>query len=216
MRVLWVDADENPWSESDGWKTLEDAGVELRRVSTVAEAYSLLPQKEFDLVLVRAEIDGANQFLVAVRNAIAKGSQKLILTSSEWSKEQFRVHAKTEGAAHRYARVPMPPSGFLSMVADLFKIEISAFGGFSLSDGPAALFNIQEETQPKKAKRKASATAESEDVDVLRKYLRIKEEQLEISESEREELSRENERVRKEAIQLQTRLREFEHQHDEL
>lgn len=58
--------------------------------------------------------------------------------------------------------------------------------------------------------------AESEDIDVLRKYLRIKEEQLEISEGEREELSLENERFQKEAHTLQVRVRELEHLHDEL
>jgi hypothetical protein len=218
MRVLWVDTDENPWSEANGWKILEDSGVDLRRISSVAEALSLLSQKEFDLVLVRAELDGAAQLLVAARRAIGSGAEKLILTSSEWSKEQFRVHAKTEGAAHRYARVPMPPSGFLAMVADLFKVPAGELGSFSLSSGDSVpVFTMQAEPPtPKKAKRKASATAESEDVDVLRKYLRIKEEQLEISEGEREELSRENERVRKEATQLQSKLREFEHLHDEL
>lgn len=212
MRVLWVDADENPWTEASGWKTLENSGVELRRISSAEEAFPLLSQTDFDLIIVRAEISGVAPLLVAARKAIAENGKKLILTSSEWSKEEFRSHAKTPGAAHRYARVPMPPAGFLSMVADIFKISVADLASFSLN--PPAEEPLSE--APKKSKRKASAAAEAQDEEVLRKYLRIKEEQLEISEGEREELSRENERIRKEAHQLQSKLREFEHLHDEL
>jgi hypothetical protein len=29
MRVLWIDADENPWIDSSGWKVLEGFGVSI-------------------------------------------------------------------------------------------------------------------------------------------------------------------------------------------
>lgn len=199
MRVLWVDADESPWLEADGWKVLEDSGVEVHRVSTCADAIPLIPQKKFDVILVRAELRDAPSLLVSARKNL--GDRKIILTSSEWTKEQYRIHAKTEGAAHRYARVPMPSQGFIKMLADLMGCAPSELGTFG---------------NAKKPRRAAKSEGEGEDAEVLRKYLHIKEEQLEISEGEREELRLENERLQKEAHQLQSRLREFEHLQEEL
>lgn len=222
MRVLWVDADANPFLDSNGWRVLEDFGLKVRRVSTVAEAQVELPRKNFDLLLIRAEMQGAPSLLVQARRALAKGGRKVVLASSEWSKEQFRSHSKTDGAAHRYARVPMPPEGFLNVVADLFGCAVDELADFEVAEesqvSVAAAEPAPEPVKPKKAK-KARETAASDtggDADILRKYLAIKEEQLEISESEREELSRENERLQKDAQLLQMKLREFEHMHDEL
>jgi hypothetical protein len=59
MRVLWVDADESPWTGANGWKVLEDSGVQVHRVSSSSEATPLLSQKDFDLILVRAELRDA-------------------------------------------------------------------------------------------------------------------------------------------------------------
>ena len=226
MRVLWVDADANPFLDSNGWRVLEDFGLKVRRVSSVAEAQVELPQKNFDLLLIRAEMQGAPSLLVQARRVLAKGGRKVVLASSEWSKEQFRSHSKTDGAAHRYARVPMPPEGFLNVVADLFGCAVDELADFEVAEesqpeisrAVAAAEPAPEPVKPKKAK-KARETAASDtggDADILRKYLAIKEEQLEISESEREELSRENERLQKDAQLLQMKLREFEHMHDEL
>lgn len=203
MRVLWVDADENPWSEANGWQTLEDFGLHVERFSSTAQAETSLRAGAFDLLLVRAELPGVIPFLASARKGLNSG-QKVIVTSSSWSKEQFKSHSKTEGAADRYARVPMPPEGFLSLVADLFACTVEDFPKFS----------AVQPKRPEAPKRKAAETAG--DADVLGKYLRIKEEQLEISEGERRELSLENERYQKEAHQLQVRLRELEHLHDEL
>ena len=99
MRVLWVDADGNPFLDSNGWRVLEDFGLNVRRVSTVAEAQKELPQKNFDLLLIRAEMQGAPSLLVQARRMLAKDGRKIVLGSSEWSKEQFRNHSKTDGAA---------------------------------------------------------------------------------------------------------------------
>jgi hypothetical protein len=101
MRVLWVDADGNPWLDSNGWTVLEDFGLEVRRVSSVAEAQNEIPKKNFDLVLIRAELQGAPSLLVQCRKLLANDPRRIVLTSSEWSKEQFRLHSKTDGAAHR-------------------------------------------------------------------------------------------------------------------
>ena len=102
MRVLWVDADGNPWTDTNGWRVLEDFGLDIKRVSTVAEAQKELPKKNFDLLLIRAEMAGAPSLLVQARRALLKDGYKIVLASSEWSKEQFRNHSKTDGAAHRY------------------------------------------------------------------------------------------------------------------
>lgn len=203
MRVLWVDADENPWSESNGWQVLEDFGLHVERMASTAQAEAPLRAGAFDLLLARAELPGIIPFLASARKGLGSG-KKIIVASSSWSKEQFKSHSKTEGSADRYARVPMPPEGFLSLVADLFGCAVEDFQKLS------TMAPLKAEAP----KRKAAET--SGDADVLGKYLRIKEEQLEISEGERRELSLENERFQKEAHQLQVRLRELEHLHDEL
>lgn len=203
MRVLWVDADENPWSEANGWQVLEDFGLHVERHASTSLAEASLRAGAFDLLLVRAETPGVIPFLVSARKNLTTG-KKIIVTSSSWSKEQFKSHSKTEGSADRYARIPMPPEGFLSLVADLFGCAVEDFPKFSTA--PAA--------RTEAPKRKTAEV--SGDADVLGKYLRIKEEQLEISEGERRELSLENERYQREAHQLQVRLRELEHLHDEL
>jgi hypothetical protein len=226
MRVLWVDADGNPWTDSNGWRVLEDFGVKVRRVATVVEAQKDLPVKNFDLLLIRAELQSAPSLLVQCRRLFNKDGRKLVLASSEWSKEQFRMHSKTDGAAHRYARVPMPPEGFLNLLSDLFGCAVDELADFELpleSEEESSALNQVEDSpataasSPSKRKKSAPASSgEAGDIDVLRKYLAIREEQLEIAEGERDELSREHERVQKEAQFLQARLREFEHLQDEL
>ena len=113
MRVLWVDADENPWTDANGWRLLEDFGVQVQRVGTVAEAQGPLSEKNYDLLLVRAELPSAPSLLVQAGRLLSGDPRRVLLVSSEWSKEQFRAHSKTDGAAHRYARFPMPPEGLL-------------------------------------------------------------------------------------------------------
>lgn len=207
MRVLWVDADGNPWTEASGWQVLEDFGVKVTRVPSVDSARSHLSQNNFDLLVVRAEQSDVAGLLVQARKLFSRDERKLILASSEWSKEQFKVHSKTEGAAHRYARIPMPPEGFLGLVADLFDCTVEELADFELAQpAPEA---------PVKAAKKEKKP-ESEDSEVLRRYLKIKEEQLEISDGEKEELALENERLQNEAQHLQMRLRELEHLHEEV
>jgi hypothetical protein len=211
MRVLWIDADDNPWTDSNGWRTLEDFGVAVHRLPSVELAQAEVLKKNFDLLLVRGETEGAQTFLVNARKLIAREGRKIVLTSSTWSKDEFRAHSKTEGAAHRYARVPMPPEGFLDMLADLFGCDVEGLADAeAIPDQPAV--------PSEKAKKRpvASSAGEAGDLEVLRRYLHIKEEQLEISESERQELASENERLQREAHLLQMKLREFEHMHDEL
>lgn len=216
MRILWVDADQNPWTDSSGWKTMEDFGVEVRRVSSTREAQGALSAKQFEALVVRAEIPGAQDFLVAARKSLAHDSRKIVLISSKWKKDEFKAHSKTPGAAHRYARVPMPPEGFLGLLADLFGLTIEELREFQVASGETP---ADEPAVPPAvpARRKVKQTQlDSEDVEVLRKYLRIKEEQLEIAEANKEELVNENERLQKECRELQVRMRELEHLHDEL
>ncbi len=201
--------------------------MDVRRVSTVAEAQKELPQKNFDLLLIRAEMQGAPSLLVQARRVLGKDGRKVVLASSEWSKEQFRNHSKTDGAAHRYARIPMPPEGLLNVVADLFGCAVDELKDFEVApDAPPAAVAEEAASEPapkakktaaaKKAREASSSSADNGDLDILRKYLAIKEEQFEIADSERIELSRENERLQKDAQLLQSKLREFEHMHDEL
>jgi hypothetical protein len=205
MRVLWVDADENPWTELNGWRVLEDFGVALRRVSTVAEARQE-PPDSYDLALVRVELPEVQELLVELRSGLGNSGRKIVLASSEWNKEQFRSHSKTTGAAHRYARVPMPPVGFLNLLAELFGCTVEELAEFRATpEGEEAGAPM-----PKRARLAGSPTADSGDLDVLRKYLAIREEQLGIAEGERGELAKENVRLQKEAVHLRQRLREFE------
>lgn len=225
MRVLWVDADDSPWTDANGWRVLEDFGLKVHRVSSAAAARPLVEKKEYDLLLVRAEMDHAAELLVYARETLQNSSRRVTLISSTWNKDAFRSHSKTAGAAHRYARVPMPPEGFLGLVGDLFGCTVEEIADFSLPDeGPAEEISLASppSTAPARAAaparkaRAASSDHETDDAEVLRQYLRIKEEQLEIAESERSELAQEHERGQKEAHALQARLREMEHQHEEL
>lgn len=213
MRVLWIDADENPWIDASGWKVLDDFGLQVRRVSTVQEARAHLHGRQYELIVARAELDGVLDFLVTARNFLLNDPRKIILLSSVWNKEQFREHARGEGSAHRYAKVPMPPEGFVSLVAELFAVAVDELNEFHLNAEIPKQAASKASALPR---RKKAPVPEVEDIDVLKKYLRIKEEQLEISDSERDELAIENERLQKEAQELQIRLREFEHSHEEL
>jgi len=196
---------------------LEDFGVKVHLVTSTAEARSQLHKKNYDLLLVRAELAGAPSFLVEARKLLSADPRRVVLASSEWSKEQFKSHSKTEGAAHRYARMPMPPEGFLGLVADLFACTVEELRDFDLSAEEESAEPVRRaEAPPARKARKALPAADSEDVDVLRKYLHIKEEQLEISDGEREELALENERIQKEAHLLQVKVRELEHLHEEI
>ncbi|HEY8280811.1 MAG TPA: hypothetical protein VIH99_14365 [Bdellovibrionota bacterium] len=219
MRVLWVDADGNPFTDPSGWRVLEDFGLQVKRVTSIAEAQKEIPKKNFELLLIRAELQGTPSLLVQARKLIGKSGRKLVLASSEWSKEQFKAHSKTDGAAHRYARIPMPPEGLLNLVADLFGCTVEELADFDLPEqGEGIPAPAAPAPAPKKLRKAAPLpTGDSgSDLEVLRKYLSIREEQLELAEGERTELSRENERLQKEAHQLQLRLREFEHTQDEL
>lgn len=244
MRVLWVDTDENPWTDPNGWRVIEDFGLQLTRVGDISEAHALIAKRNFDLLLVRAELDGGPELVLGARRALKDDPRRVILASSTWPKEEFKKHSKSPGAAHRYARVPMPPEGFLGLVADLFGCSVEELAEFTLPDSealsmdelrgakaaakktastpapePVAAAPARErEPEPVRAapRARAKASETSEDAEVLRKYLRIKEEQLEISEGERQELSHENERLQKDAQQLQLRLRELEHLEGEL
>lgn len=238
MRVLWIDADDSPWTDPNGWRVIEDFGLRVHHCYSVEDAEPLLFRAEFELLLVRAEIDDADALLLKARQFLKNDPRRVVLASSAWSKSEFKSHAKTPSAAHRYARVPMPPEGFLGLVADLFGCSVEELADFTLpafsaeaasEKAEVAPFSLEdlvaapslapraEAPKPAPAKRKPSVTqTDVADVEVLRKYLRIKEEQLEISEGERSELSKENERLAKEAHSLQYRLRELEHLESEL
>ena len=68
--------------------------------------------------------------------------------------------------------------------------------------------------KPKKSAK--SKYSETQDIDVLRKYLRIVEEQLEISEVNKEELSLENSRLQNENKEMIVQNHELEHKRAEL
>jgi hypothetical protein len=232
LRILWIDSEENPFTEASGWQTLEEFGIEVLKFSSVMDAR--LSNKTYDVVLARAETTGVPSFLVEIRKELKK-NQKMILVSSEWTKDQFKAHSKTEGAANRYARVPMPPEGFLSMVADLFQCKVeelrdagTAGKTGTMPKAPQITATKKAVTAPEPKKRYFPSTEsvttrttqgqhlDSEDAEVLKKYLRIKEEQLEISEAERSELSQENERLQRDAMQLQMKLRDLEYLQEEI
>lgn len=205
---------------------MEDFGVAVRRVSSAREGQTALAAMEFDAIVVRAELAESQDLLIAARKLLAQDARKIVLLSSKWKKDEFKAHSKTPGAAHRYTHIPMPPKGFLGLLADLFGLTIEELREFQVA-GPAARHETPAESteparepdpEPKAAPRKKARTTQldSEDVEVLRKYLRIKEEQLEISEANKEELVNENERLQKECHQLQVRMRELEHLQDEM
>ena len=70
MRVLWIDADQNPWTERNGWQVLEDFGLQVARMDSVEAAEPFLTGKNYDLLLVRAEVPRSEAFLVRARKLL--------------------------------------------------------------------------------------------------------------------------------------------------
>lgn len=237
MRILWVDADPNPWIDTSGWRVLSDFGVEVRRFSTVVELDSALSGKEFELAVLRVEVPGVLEMVSNFRARLGSDERKFILCSSTWKKDDFKKHSQTPGYADRYAKVPMPPEGFLGLVAELFQMTIEELRDFKISEDDssegsnpevelnllARKVNLQPLPDLSDLSKKPRSTFETiprpssdADSEVLRKYLKIKEEQLEVTEHERRELAEENERIQRECRLLTSKIRESEHQQSEL
>ncbi|MCO5142803.1 MAG: hypothetical protein M9962_06910 [Oligoflexia bacterium] len=218
MRVLWVDSDKSPWTDTNGWKVVEEFGLKIRQLDNSVLLSQAIQQRDYELLILRVEDSAFEANLKIAKSFLKNDPRKIIVCSSDWKKEDFKQHAKTALGADRYAKVPMPPEGFLGLVADLFGLSIDEIGEFEF---PKEMHSKSEVVEPKAPLPKKTVKpkipfSQSEDIETLRKYLKIKEEQLAIADSEREELSIERERLTKEIQILSSRLREAEHGRSEI
>lgn len=124
MRVLWLDNEQNPWTDPNGFTVLENFGVTVDRVHQVKIAKEKIQTADFDMLIVCAEVPGALEFMPEARVALLDRGKKIILCSAKMTKDDFKRHAKTNGAAHRYACLPVPPEVFLKEIAGLYKCTI--------------------------------------------------------------------------------------------
>ncbi len=190
MRLLWIDSGGSPWSQGDGFSLLQDRGHELVRATNITEARLYLDSQKFDVVVASLDLKGMADLLAEARMARKKGAPRLIAVSATLGKNDFQEHSKSPGAAHRYAKTPMPAQGFLKLLDEL-----------SLPTAPSSL------PSPKKERELATG-----DVEVLRKYLAIKEDEAEELRAERDELRRDYDRMLSEVKKAQHQLREREHE----
>ncbi len=286
MRILWLDrGSEHPWVEQDAWSYVEQSGFTVTKVKFPVEAREQLQKSSFDLLVVRAEVDGALRLLEEVKcHSTWSKRTRVIVISSKWKKEDFEEHAKMFIAADKYLTLPQPKVMFVqtvrevmgaavakpsalpfapstvqdagpesssrldeifsqsagvppgapgyapSLVAAPEVLSLDSFRAPDLSvDLPAgkpyeyqkpgsAMNRVNENTGPifVSTPLQPSIAKNEQDVEVIRKYLHMREDELALALGEREELSRENRRLQKENSVLHTRLREVEHSYEEM
>jgi DNA-binding response OmpR family regulator len=102
MRVLWLDAEQNPWTDDSGFTIVEEFGLAVDRVFQAKEAKTKVQEGDFDLFLVCAEAPGAMELLAETRRGIRKQGKKIILCSWKMSRDDFKAHAKT-GASRSFS-----------------------------------------------------------------------------------------------------------------
>ena len=132
MRILWVDSDNQPWTDETGWKVMEDFGIAVQHIKSIEDAQHWISIKSFDVLFLRREMPGAEGILTIAKEYLRNDPRKIVYASSEWTRGDFKAHAKSKNVADRYARVPMPVEGFLGTLADLFTISINELRGFQI------------------------------------------------------------------------------------
>lgn len=211
MRLLWLESADSPWSKGEGWTALSECDVDVVRTLDAGEAQLLLASHDPDVFVVSADVPGALDVLTRIRPQSKKTKPKVILISSSWGKAEFKDHSRTPGGAHRYAKTPMPINGFLKVLEDLMGVKLERRETppplASPIDEPAPV----EREMPSRPLPLPAAALKEGDIEVLRKYLRMKEDELNGALMAQEEIRNHNMALQKEAHDLQLRLREKEH-----
>ena len=217
MRLLWLESSDSPWSKGDGWTVLSDCNIDVTRVSDAGEAQLLLASKNPEVFVVSAEVIGALDVLERITPK-RNNKVKVILVSSFWGKAEFKDHSRTPGGAHRYAKSPMPIDGFLKVLEELtgqhFERRAIPPPAALNFDQPPVTKHVEFES-PSKPIEIPKSVLKDGDIEVLRKYLRIKEEELSAALIAQEEIRNHNRVLQKDAHELQLRLREKEHLSEE-
>ncbi len=219
MRVLWLDAEQNPWTDENGFTILEEYGLHVDRVFSAREAKSKAQAGNFDLLVLCAEANGALELLAEARRTLRKQGKKIILCSWKMSRDDFKTHSKSGSSAHRYARLPMPVEAFLSVASELLECRVDDLKTERVPKEESvpveAIDLLEEVSAPVASHLELPRAVSSEDAEVLRKYLHMREEQLDLVNSEREELQRDNRRLQKELQEIRHRLRDTKHERDQ-
>ncbi len=223
MRLLWLENAESPWSKGDGWSVLSECGVEIMRTPDAGEAQVLLANKNPQIFVACAEVAGALDLLEKLRPQGKKSKVKVILISSVWGKSEFKEHSRKPGGAHRYAKMPMPIDGFLKVLEELSgeKIErrsrqVPPELNFDSAITAESVSPPKPDFVPEfKLTAAPPSAGDSGGTDVLRKYLRIKEEELSAALTAQEELRGHNTNLQQELHTLQLKFHEKEHETEE-
>lgn len=198
MRIAWFDTHDDPWTKGDGWGYLKEHNIDVVHCRSINEARDALKQSCAAFVVAQ-EVVGALEFLTELRTQL--NFLPTMLVSSSWTKQDFQAHAKTPGAAHRYARTPMPPEGFLDVLCGLLKTtrqELKA---------SAQVTQSSEVTKPFRVTPEAPRGNTAEEVETLRKYLQMREEELALLQGKFSEMDSEYLRLKAEVESKDKELR---------
>lgn len=214
MRIAWLDTQPNPWSTELSWDYLKENGLTVIRCQSVPEARSAVESGARVLILSN-EIPDALEYLTELR---ATSTVATILISSTWSKQDFRAHSQSPGAAHRYARLPMSANGFVDVLCGLVKLtrdELKASEATtpeqSLVDsllGRATSRDYEaEQSKPIRTVRAEPGPASDSESGTLRKYLQMREEELALLQGRFQEMQVDYERLQGELVAKDKELR---------
>ncbi len=226
MRILWMDMSPMPWKQADGWEYLEQNLIQFVCVSDADSARQLLHDGEcFDVIVAGAETEGALEFLSEVKSHSVWEKIPSILVSAIWQKQDFKDHSLSPGAAYNYARLPMPVDGFLDVIRSLKEISREDLTDSALTfdsipaSAPTPTFDdlVLTDTTASREQSEApessgsAAPVEDADVQVLRKYLHMREEELSSVLHEKQNLLKMHEKLEANIQVFQKKVRELEH-----
>lgn len=229
MRILWLDkSQENPWAEKDAWNDIERHGFEITQCQFPVEAREYLQKKSFDLIVIRVEVNGALRLLEEVKRHSSWGKMKSILYSTCWTENDFLEHSKVSQAPDRHMRAPLMKASFLQIANELMGIAPLKSAAAPQSDEASSrLEAIFSAPAPEPSQRETGPVLvaspimpplaqDEQDIDLIRKYLHLRETELAKTMGETQELSRENRRLQKEISTQQVKIRELEHSYEEM
>jgi DNA repair exonuclease SbcCD ATPase subunit len=150
MRILWLDTSSSPWKQGDGWEYLGAYQLDFIRVADSASARAQLSIA--DLVVINVDVDGAEELVQELKGGDSRAT-RVILISEKWTKKEFKTHSLSPYAADNYARLPMPASGFLDVVAGLMNTTRDALANPApippVIEDPSALILMAEKPKSK-------------------------------------------------------------------
>lgn len=161
MRIVWLDTDESPWLEGDGWGFLQSLGIEVVRSGDAEKIRSQLEGQGFQALVCRAEVAGAVDFHDELKKHPLLKGIPTILISSGWKKADFRKHSKRAHPADRYAQLPLPADGFAEVLCELLgtnvnELRAKASAQAAAAEGGSVLDQLFQQGQAQPAAKEAA------------------------------------------------------------